>query len=145
MLVVTGPNSWTYAGHMSSSPPLCVEQIKDSLIRLRQGHGLARPTAVLAGLSAPVRAHLVKETSVEQGSAEEVTQLVAVLRRAIEGLAEDERLSVEVDFNLVAEHRYRTLTERQESLARLQKCAAKTVRRHADRALETLAYVNIQP
>ncbi|WP_158889086.1 hypothetical protein [Amycolatopsis anabasis] len=72
---------------------------------------------------------------------EEVRKLVSVLRRAIDDLADDERLHVEVDFNLVPEHRYPTLTERQESLARLRKCAAKTVRRHADRALDTLAYV----
>jgi hypothetical protein len=51
------------------------------------------------------------------------------------------RTSVEVDFNLLPEHRYPTLTERQESLARVRKCAAKTVRRHADRALDTLTYL----
>lgn len=124
-----------------SSPALSVDGVKDGLKRLRQGHGLARPTALLTTLPDPIRAHLAKGTVSEPGSAEEVTLLVAVLRRAIEGLADDERLYVEVDFNLVAEHRYPTLTERQESLARLQKCAAKTVRRHADRALDTLAYL----
>lgn len=108
--------------------------------------------ALLTTLTDPVRAYLVNGAVREPGSVEEVNQLVAVLRRAIEGLADDERLYVEVDLNLVAEHRYPTLTERQESLAQLQKCAAKTVRRHADRALDTLSYlllsnngVSVQP
>ncbi|MGH3683992.1 MAG: hypothetical protein ACRDRU_09865 [Pseudonocardiaceae bacterium] len=124
-----------------SSPSLSVEQVKDSLKRLRQGHGLARPTAVLTTLTEPVRAHLAHGAETEPGSAQEVAHLIAILCRAIEKLSDDERRSVEVDFNLVAEHRYATLTERQESLARLQKCAAKTVRRRADRALDTLAYL----
>ena len=124
-----------------SSPSLSVDEVKDGLKRLRQGHGLARPTALLSTLPDPIREHLANGAVSEPGSAEEVTLLVAVLRQAIDGLADDERLYVEVDFNLVAEHRYPTLTERQESLARLQKCAAKTVRRHADRALDTLAYL----
>ncbi|MGH3915284.1 MAG: hypothetical protein ACRDTC_18035 [Pseudonocardiaceae bacterium] len=126
---------------MVSIPSLSVDQVKAGLKRLRQGHGLARPTALLTTLPDPIRAHLANGTVSEPGSAEEVTLLVTVLRRAIEGLADDERLYVEVDFNLVVEHRYPTLTERQESLAHLQKCAAKTVRRHADRALHTLAYL----
>lgn len=124
-----------------SSPSLSVDEVKDDLKRLRAGHGLARPTALLTILADPVRAYFANGTVSEPGSAEEVTHLVAVLRRAIEGLADEERLYVEVDFNLVPEHRYPTLTERQESLARLQKCAAKTVRRRADRALDTLAYL----
>jgi hypothetical protein len=124
-----------------SSSSLSVDEVKDDLKRLRAGHGLARPTALLTTLGDPVRAYFVNGAVGEPGSAEEVTQLVAVLRRAIEGLADDERLYVEVDFNLVPEHRYPTLTERQESLARLQKCAAKTVRRRADRALDTLVYL----
>jgi hypothetical protein len=66
---------------------------------------------------------------------------VATLRQAIGRLSDVERLHVEVDFNLLPEHHYPTLTERQESLARQQKCAVKTIRRHADRALDTLAYV----
>jgi hypothetical protein len=131
-----------------SSSSLSVDEVKDDLKRLRAGHGLARPTVLLTTLAEPVRAYFANGTVSEPGSAEEVTELVAVFRRAIEGLADDERLYVEVDFNLVPEHRYPTLTERQESLARLQKCVAKTVRRRADRALDTLAYLllsNEQP
>lgn len=123
-----------------SSPSLSADQVKDSLKRLRQGHGLARPTSVLNALSEPVRAHLTRGTDTEPSSPSEVTLVVSILRRAVDQLADDERLYVEVDLNLVPEHRYATLTERQESLARLLKCAAKTVRRHADRALDTLAY-----
>jgi hypothetical protein len=133
---------------MVSSSSLSVDAVKDDLKRLRAGPALARPTALLTALAAPVRAYLGNGRVSEPGSADEVTQLMDVICRAVEGLAADERLSVEVDFNLAAEHRYPTLTERQESLARLQKCAAKTVRRRADRALCTLAYLlltNVQP
>ncbi|MER6971155.1 hypothetical protein ABT304_08885 [Nocardioides sp. NPDC000445] len=126
---------------MVSSTAPSADELTSDLKRLRAGHGLARPTALLTALTDPVRAYFADGTINEPGSAAEVTQLVAVLRRAIEGLADDERLYVEVDFNLLPEHRYPTLTERQESLARLQKCAAKTVRRRADRALDTLAYL----
>ncbi|MFE6645069.1 hypothetical protein ACFVJS_00805 [Nocardioides sp. NPDC057772] len=126
---------------MLSSPALSVDEVKNDLKRLRAGHGLARPTALLTTLTDPVRAYFANGKAGEPGSADEVTQLVAVLRRAIEGLSADERLYVEVDFNLVPEHRYSTLTERQESLALQQKCAAKTVRRRSDRALDTLAYL----
>ncbi|MPZ28470.1 MAG: hypothetical protein GEV12_19185 [Micromonosporaceae bacterium] len=119
---------------------LSIEQVRGELKRLRQGQGLAHPTAVLA-LSDALRALLVRDSGAEQGSADEVVQLVAALRRGLEGLSDHERLYAEVDFNLVAEHRYPTLTDRQESLARTQKCAAKTVRRQADKALDTLAFV----
>lgn len=122
-------------------PSLSVDEVKDSLKRVRQGHGLARPTALLTTLPEPLRARLAAGGMSEPASVEEVTLLVSVLRRAMKRLAEDERLYVEVDFNLVAEHRYPTLTERQESLARQQRCAAKTVRRRSDRALDTLAYL----
>ncbi|RJQ77837.1 hypothetical protein D5S17_14655 [Pseudonocardiaceae bacterium YIM PH 21723] len=125
---------------MVSSPSLSAGEVKACLKRARQGHGLARPTSLLTVFSPAVRAHL-HDSSGESGSAGEVTALVGALRRAIEQLGDDERLYVEADFNLVPEHRYPTLTERQESLARQQKCAAKTVRRHADRALDTLAYL----
>jgi hypothetical protein len=123
------------------SGPLSVDEVKDCLKRIRQGHGLARPTALLSTLPSPIREHLMNGSAAQPGSADQVAQLVAALRRAIGRLSDTERLHVEVDFNLVPEHHYPTLTERQESLARQQKRAAKTVRRHADRALDTLAYV----
>ncbi|WP_433214066.1 hypothetical protein [Lentzea sp. CA-135723] len=56
-------------------------------------------------------------------------------------MSAEQRAHVEVDFNLDREHAHPTLTERQESLAQKLGCAAKTVRRHADQALETLVYM----
>jgi len=122
-------------------PSLSVDEVKESLKRLRQGPGLARPTALLAVLPGPLLIRLAGGAVSEPASAQEVTVAVAAFRRAVQGLSDDERLYVEVDFNLAVAHRYPTLTERQESLARHQKCAAKTVRRRADRALDTLAYL----
>ncbi|MGW0660108.1 hypothetical protein [Streptodolium elevatio] len=139
--MVTGRTAGHRLDIVVSSPALSVAEVKGCLKRLRQGHALARPTAVLTALTHPVRAHLAGGQADDKGPVEEVTHLVAVLRRAIHGLADAERLSIEVDLNLAPEHRYPTLTERQESLARLQKCAAKTVRRRSDRALDTLAYI----
>lgn len=124
-----------------TSPSLSASEVKGDLKRLRQGHGLARPTSVLHTLSDPIRAHLTRGAGAESPAPDEVTLVLTQLRHAIGQLSEGERIYVEVDFNLASEHHYSTLTERQESLARQQKCAAKTVRRHADRALDTLAYL----
>ncbi|USX56445.1 hypothetical protein [Lentzea sp. HUAS12] len=70
-----------------------------------------------------------------------MSRLVAVIEGGVAQLSADQRAHAQVDFNLVGEHEHPTLTERQESLARKLGCAAKTVRRHADQALETLIYV----
>lgn len=64
---------------------------------------------------------------------------MAVIRRAIEQLDPTERLYAQVDFGLDHAHAYPILTERQESLAGTLGCTSKTVRRHANRALSTLA------
>lgn len=108
--------------------------VRQELVRLRQGLGLADPTAVL-GLSAPVRRMLAPPAD----AANEAVQVVAALMSVIEDLDRHHRRYAAVDFNLAEEHSYPTLTERQESLAHQLGCAAKTVRRHSDRALETLA------
>jgi hypothetical protein len=68
-----------------------------------------------------------------------------VLRQAIGSLSRYERLHAEVGFNLTDEHSFPTLTARQESLAGSLRCAAKTVRRHGDRALESLALILGRP
>ncbi|WP_229905654.1 hypothetical protein [Lentzea cavernae] len=70
-----------------------------------------------------------------------MSELVAAIERGVAQLSADQRAHAEVDFNLDDEHEHPTLTERQESLAQKLGCAAKTVRRHADQALETLIYV----
>jgi tetratricopeptide (TPR) repeat protein len=117
-----------------------VEQVAFELKRVRQRLGLGHPAVVLE-LPAMIRRHLLGVVSSSHDDATDVVRLVAVLRNAIEELGDHERLFMLVDFNLIAEHSYPTLTERRESLARQVKCAMKTVRRHADRALETLALV----
>jgi hypothetical protein len=74
-------------------------------------------------------------------TADEVVQVVATLRLAIERLNGHERRYAAVDFNLAADHSFPTLTERQESLAGELACTSKTVRRHAEQALESLALI----
>jgi hypothetical protein len=66
-------------------------------------------------------------------------EVIAVIVAAIDRLADDERLIAAVDFNLVAKHRFPTLTARQESIAASVGCAAKTIRRRARGALTSLA------
>jgi hypothetical protein len=123
---------------MVSSPgELPVEHIEAELKRLRQGEGLAHPSNVLK-LSPQLRRLLVGAPN-GADAAGDVVRIVAALGRAIDHLAPHERLYAQVDFNLIVEHSYQTLTDRQESLARQLACAAKTVRRRADRALQTVA------
>lgn len=117
-----------------------VNSVRRELMRLRKGQGLARPSAVL-DLSAEFRAHLASDRPRFSGPAEEAAVVARALREAIGSLSTYERLHVEVEFNLVAEHSFPTLTARQESLASSLRCAAKTVRRHADQALESLALI----
>ncbi|WP_328397945.1 hypothetical protein [Nocardia sp. NBC_00416] len=118
-----------------------VDQVKDSLKRLRRGPGLARPTVLLSGLDEPVQAYLCRGTYSEPGSAARIEQLVAIIRRRIDRLTAGERIYVEVDFNLAPQHSFSTLTDRQESLAQQLQCAVKTVRRRSDQALDTLAFL----
>lgn len=142
MLLVSDLATWTYSGHVVPAQSLsAASSLRESLIRLRKGLALARPTSVLTALTPEVRALLGESSGALAGSAEEARHLVAVLQRGVAQLSADQRAHVEVDFNLDAEHQHPTLTERQESLAQKLGCAAKTVRRHADQALETLIYV----
>lgn len=108
------------------------------LMRLRQGHGLARPSAVLQ-LSPPFRQFLLNGVQ-PADAADEITRLVAAVRSALDGLDEHQCRYARVDFNLDERHVYPTLTERQSSLAAELRCVSKTVRRQADRALETMAF-----
>lgn len=121
--------------------PPSADQVKDSLKRLRRGHGLARPTTLLTTIDESVQAYLARGYEFEPRSAGHVECLTRVLRRTIEQLSDSERVYVEVDFNLRPDHRFSTLTDRQESLAQQLKCAVKTVRRRSDHALETLTYL----
>lgn len=111
-----------------------VALVRQELMRLRQGPGLAHPTIAL-GLSPPLRRMLAPAGE----PAREAVEVVAALTALIDGLDRHHRRFAAVDFNLDVEHSYPTLTERQESLAQQLRCAAKTVRRHSDRALEIVA------
>lgn len=126
---------------MAHTSPPSVDQVKECLIKLRQGQGLARPTTVLSAFDDSVRTYLCRGHDCESNSAAQIAVLAGAIGAAIDQLADHERLYARVDFNLVPEHRFATLTDRQESLASRQKCATKTVRRHAARALDTLAYL----
>lgn len=127
---------------MESDPrALSVQSVKKELRALRQGPSLAHPTAVLR-LSVELRGRLLGMGSASvTGSDNEVVQILHVLRTALDKLSPYDRLHLAVDFNLAAEHSFPTLTARQESLASSLSRASKTVRRHADFALDTLALV----
>jgi len=107
------------------------------LMRLRQGPSLTRPSAVRQ-LSATFR-QLILSGAEPVDTADEIERVVATLRATLDGLDEHQRRYARVDFNLDEQHAYPTLTERQASLAAELGCTSKTVRRHSDRALETLA------
>ena len=93
---------WTYDGQVASGPhTLAVEQVQRELQRLRQGQGLGHPTAVLR-LSPALRAHLMVGDESVHETADEVVQVVATLRSAIEKLNGHERRYAAVDFNLAA-------------------------------------------
>ncbi|MFI7189990.1 hypothetical protein ACIBQ0_09665 [Nocardia nova] len=128
---------------LSSAPT--IDHVKECLVRLRQGQALARPTTLLTALDEPVRAYLCRGQDHAPGSAEQIAALTDTIRTAIDQLCDDERLCAQVDFNLQPEHRFPTLTDRQESLASHEKCASKTIRRRAARALDTLAYLLLTP
>ena len=122
----------------SPTTALSARQIKDELKRLRQGQALARPSSVLT-LSHDLRQALLGNAPQALNADEQVVAVAEILQTTIGRMEEPERLYARVDLNLAEAHSYRTLTERQESLAAELKCASKTVRRHADQALETLA------
>lgn len=121
---------------VSAPAAVPLRHVKEELKRLRQGQGLAHPAAVL-GLSPQLRSLISGAPG--SNAADDVVRLVTTIRRAIDSLGEHERIYARADFNLAPGHSYPTLTARQESLAAELKCAGKTVRRHADKALDTLA------
>lgn len=122
---------------LSNDAALSPSWVKSELRCLRQGQGLAHPSAVLQ-LDVRLR-RLITGDPEGAATADQIVQLVGALRRAIGRLGSHERLFAQVDFNLIAEHSYPTLGNRQQSLAQQRRCAVKTIRRHADRALDTLA------
>jgi hypothetical protein len=124
---------------LSSSRDVSTAEVKAGLRRLRQGQALARPT-VVQRLDWRIRRAIAMDIA-DDGGADDVVRIVGALRRAIDRLGAHERYIAQVDFNLVAEHSHATLTDRQESLARERKCTAKTIRRHSDQTLETLALI----
>jgi hypothetical protein len=114
------------------------EQIHAELKGLRHGHSLAHP-GVVRSLSTELQELLLTSQGSLTGQADDVPRIIAALRRAIDALGQHERLHAQVEFNLLGEHSHPTLGARQESLAALLGCTAKTVRRSSARALDTLA------
>ncbi|MGH3719432.1 MAG: hypothetical protein ACRDRI_11465 [Pseudonocardiaceae bacterium] len=119
-------------------PPLSTEQIRAELECLRRGPALGHP-GVVRSLSPQLQDLLLASQGSLTGQAEDVPRMVAALRRAIDALAQHERLHAQVEFNLLGEHSYPTLGQRQESLATLLGRTVKTVRRTASHTLDTLA------
>lgn len=119
--------------------------VRREVQQLRRGIGLASPGAVLQ-LSAGVQNLLAGDGHLSTGSiAQDAARLMRSLHRAIEHLRRHHQLAIRVDLNLAEEHSYPTLTERQESLARLLGCSTKTVRRQSARAFEALSYLITEP
>ncbi|MCY7289171.1 MAG: hypothetical protein LH624_13195 [Cryobacterium sp.] len=114
-----------------------VVDVQTELRQLRRGQALARPQAGLA-LSDELRRHLVGARS---NDADAALAVVAALRAAAARLSTSDRRIVETELNLNVKNSHPTLTERQEALAAELRCAAKTVRRHSDRAITSLALV----
>jgi len=118
---------------------MTVDSVKRELQRLRRGPGLRQPGSVLQ-LSPELRSSLTGDER-SLGTADDVVRIMASLRRAIDRLDRHQRVFAEVDFNLLDEHCYPTLTGRQESLAIQRACAGKTVRRQANKTLDALAFI----
>jgi hypothetical protein len=114
---------------------MTVLRVKNELRRLRQGQGLAHVGAVMR-LTPNLRTLLL--ATLGEDTADE-SELLSVVTSAIGSLADDERLVAAADFNLAVQHRFPTLTARQESVAASLGCAAKTILRRADGALTSLA------
>jgi hypothetical protein len=115
-----------------------VEQARTDLVGIRRGQGLARPTVVL-DLSPQFRGHLLADKRRHGDTANQITALLAALRKAIESLNPEDRAALEADFNLAAEHSAPTLTERRQSLADARHVSFRTITRAADKALDILA------
>jgi sugar/nucleoside kinase (ribokinase family) len=116
-----------------------VESVKRELQGLRRGMSLAHRAVVLR-MSRELRAHILEvQPGDVSGGADEIIRIAAALRSAIDSADLFDRLHLSVEFNLSADHSSPTLTERQESLASQLHCTSKTVRRHANRALDDLA------
>lgn len=124
---------------------LSEELVHRNLQRLRKSHGLGRPTVLRAVIDEPFRQLLCRGREYPPGSQAQIAAMTKTITAAIDRLTPAERRYVLVDFNLDKAHSYPTLTERQSSLALLEKCNLKTVRRRSAAAMQTLAFQLLNP
>jgi len=125
------------------SAPDPLHALLHDLRTLRTGVGLREPQRLL-GCSETFR----EVTGTANGALDDAQRIERGMSRLLAACAElDEpaRETVLVELNLHQGHRHHTLTARQGSLAAVRACDAKTIRRHGNRAMETLAYLLTMP
>ncbi|MGH8055583.1 MAG: hypothetical protein ACREP4_16860 [Stenotrophomonas sp.] len=128
---------------MISAPDDPLGTLFKDLQGLRSGLGLREPQRLLE-CSETFR-HVTGMANGALGDARRIEVGMSSLVAAVDALDKLPRETALVEFNLHADHSFPTLTRRQGSLAVARGCDPKTVRRHGDRALETVAYLLTLP
>lgn len=104
----------------------------------RGGVGLREPQRLLA--SGETFRRVTGTANSAFSDAQRIEMGMSRLLEAVDTLDTLPRKTALVELNLHEKHNFHTLTERQGSLAAARRCDPKTVRRHGNRALETVAY-----
>jgi len=125
---------------MNSSPARRIDEIRDELVALRAGSGLAEPTRILER-SDSFQNVLQRRTGVSRDDETAfITASVRVIEEAIERLSADLKEVAAIELNCSNLIYADELGQRQEDYAALTGISSKTVRRRGNRALRSLAY-----
>lgn len=128
---------------MTATPDDPLRTLFRDLQGLRSGLGLREPQRLL-GCSETFR-HVTGMANGALGDAQRIEIGMSSLAAAVDTLDKLPRETALVEFNLHEDYNLPTLTQRQGSLAVARGCDPKTIRRHSDRALETVAYLLTLP
>ncbi|WP_406029139.1 hypothetical protein OH802_14760 [Nocardioides sp. NBC_00850] len=120
---------------------MSTDVVVDRLARIRQGRGLAEPTAVL-GLAETLKQTVARANgkSPTARPEDEVRIGVDLIRATLLLMPDDLRQVATAQFNLSSRDLGRTLSDREEDLARDLKCSAKTIRRRGAEAVALMAH-----